>query len=224
MCTRIVVWSALLLAGGCTQMFGLDPPSIAPPDAAPVLPDASAGLIEVAVDPIDAEDLNLTQEGSLAWAHWGLHSSEHFDHSAGSDLISNLASLPPSGFGGSWVTSSWTNGTPDPSSSATDGGVAESAGSSLQLTVAAGTDTHVLRVYVGIQKGKAQLDLRLTDDSATAPSLAASSDVYFQVLRYTIRYRAAHEGQLLTIGWTDTADYSNPISDSFAVLLSATLQ
>jgi len=187
--------------------------------------DASAvtGSISISVATLGTADLNLTNEGTTDWAHWGYVGAGSFTHMMGGTSISDLVTTPSLSFTGAPFTASWTNGTPQTMVSMTSSGVGVNVGSNMQFTVAAGTAPHTLRLYVGAQLASARLDVTLSDSSATVPAQTKTSSSGTMNFCYTIVYNAASAGQTLTVRWSDTNDFGNP-NQAFAALLSATLQ
>ena len=167
-------------------------------------------------------DVNLSNEGTTDWAHWGYTDTSSFDHKINGSSISNLLATPSLRFTGAPLTSSWMMGTPHPNSSTNSTGVGCKQGSTMTFTVPAGTSPKTVHVYVGVQVASARLDVSLSDSSATAQTKTYSNSNATDNVEYTITYNAASAGQLLTISWTDTHDFSG--SSGFAALLSATLE
>ncbi len=193
-----------------------------PIDTLPPLPDAPTGSLAVSVVRMGTQDINLTTEGTIDWAHWGIGGIGGFDHKLGGTQISNLAALPATSITGAPLTASWTNGTPNTNMSQTNTGVAVHTGTAMTFTVPAGIAPQTLRLYVGVQESAARLDLSLSDNSANTPALTQSNTNATTNVQYTIVYNAASDGQTLTVRWTDTNDFGNQ-NQSFTVLLSATL-
>jgi len=171
--------------------------------------------------------VDLTSEGALDWAHWGLNDPTSFDHkSAGGSQISAAASINstavqqladnPTGF-------IWSDGTPDGSASGTTTGIyVAGQGNGLRFTAPAGTTTRTLKVYVGLYKAQGRLQATLSDGSAPAFDDASLDDKTGTSNGvYTLTYRAASPGQTLTVTWSAAVSYDAPGN---VTLESATLQ
>ncbi|HXG68502.1 MAG TPA: Ig-like domain-containing protein [Blastocatellia bacterium] len=171
--------------------------------------------------------VDLTAEGAIDWAHWGLNSVNSFDHKAGaSQPISNYSPVgtqlaqrltdSPAAF-------SWTDGTPTLSIAGTTTGISvSSTNNGFQISVPADTNLKTLRLYVGVGFARGRLEATLSDNSAPAyldASLVNSTGVTNGV--YTISFKAGSSGQMLTVKYTVSFDYSVPNGN--VSLASATL-
>lgn len=226
------------LGAGCSFQGGATPAAGEPgkPDARiadAVVHDAPAkdaatdapmvmGALTITMTTMGTQDIDLSGEGTLDWAHWGLTSPTSFDHKSGGNLISNLAATPALNFGGAPLTSSWTDGTPHVATSHTTSGVGTHQGATMQFTLPADITTHTLRVYAGVQQADAHIEASLSDNSAPAVSKDISDPNGTTNYRFTITFNAAGAGKTLTIKITDTNDHGS--GGAFDALLSATLQ
>ncbi|MFB3904696.1 MAG: peptidoglycan DD-metalloendopeptidase family protein [Acidobacteriota bacterium] len=166
--------------------------------------------------------VDLTAEGTLDWAHWGLVSASSFNHRAG--VASQIAAFTPVGPGAvnrqkaSPTSCSWTNGTPTTSASNTPAGVYKiGTGTGFQLILPADTTLRTLRLYVGLWDAQGRLQVMLSDGSA--PDFVDTSLINQTATSngvYTLNYRAASSGQTLTIRWT--------VQTSFNTFGNVTLQ
>jgi hypothetical protein len=153
-------------------------------------------------------NVNLSTEGLVDWAHWGLSTPTTFNHKNGvTQQISNYTVLgtgsiqrytnDPNFF-------SWTGGTPTASTSNTPTGVyVIGLNNGFQVTVPANTTTRTLKMYLGLWSAGGRFEASLSDGSAPVyvdTSLSNSSSTSNVV--YTLNYRAASAGQTLTIKWT----------------------
>ena len=155
---------------------------------------------------VGSGNIDLTAEGTLDWAHWGVTNVSSFDHKAtGAGAISNLADPPGVRFSTAPLTaSSWSDGAPDGSASATGTGVGVTAdGASMSFTAIADTTERTLIVYAGVQSGSATVDVALSDDSATAQSMTLTSSALINDA-FTIVYRAATGAQTVSFRVTET--------------------
>jgi hypothetical protein len=170
--------------------------------------------------------VDLTAEGTLDWANWGLNDVLDFnDKSVGGvpvGLISDWTvygttisygptldnySDQPYGF-------SWTDGTPTPSASTTGFGTANyvyvgSLGAGFQFTVPADTTKKVLKLYYGGWGCRTRVMASLSDNSAP-PFINDSVDDPAGNIAYgvaTIYFAAASAGQTLTVTEYDVVDY-----------------
>jgi hypothetical protein len=158
--------------------------------------------------------INLTQDGTLDWAHWGLNWG--FDHKANvAQQISNytlLGTTYPIGYGDNQFAYSWSDGTPNPSANTTTGlYVTGDAGNGFKITVPADTTPRTLKLYVGVWYAQGKLTATLSDNSAPPfISTAVNYDAGVRNGVYTLNYRAASAGQTLTITYTMLNNYYYP--------------
>jgi len=167
----------------------------------------------VGVTGTPASTVNLTNEGTADWAHWGLTTTTSFDHkkSVGQQisnytLIGNTAvhqyNTNPNGY-------TWTDGTPTSSATNTTTGIwVNNVGNGFKITVPADTTSRTLKVYVGIWRSQGVLNASLSDNSApvfTDGTLVNQGNASIAV--YTINYKAASAGQKLTVTYTVLTSY-----------------
>ena len=156
----------------------------------------------------------LTTQGTLDWAHWGLNSASSFDHkNAATQQISNYTLVglgPVNQYTDNPVGFTWTAGTPTDSATNTTTGIYVAAlNSGFRLTVPADTSLHTLQVYVGVWSAQGTVVAHLSDGSApdyTDSTLNNTTDTSIGV--YTFNYRAAASAQTLTITFTTTQQYN----------------
>jgi len=164
---------------------------------------------------LSSSSVNLTTEGSLDWAHWGLNSAADFDHKAGvPSRISNYSVLGGGGVnrqGASPSSYSWTDGTPTGVVTNSPTGVyIIGSANGLQLTVPADTTERTLKLYLGVWSAQGRLEATLSDNSAQQfVDTAVINQTGTNNNVYTLRYRAAGAGQTLTIKWTVNASFNN---------------
>ena len=160
--------------------------------------------------------VNLTAEGTLDWAHWGLASGASFDHKAGvTHQISDITPLgvAPGSFNANptyWATHSWSDGTPTASEAGSSSlAYVEGEGNGFELTVAADTIPKTLKLYVGAWFATGTLEASLSDGSAPAyiTSLDNPTDTVSTRI-VSIDFSAASAGQNLVIRFTLSNDYS----------------
>jgi len=219
-----------------TCVTSLPPPIDASTDAPPIDGSGSgsgsgsgvgsgvAGVLQVGDLLLGSGDVDLTSEGTTDWVHWGLGSADSIDRKLTGSGIGDLTPAPE--FGGSGIgisfTASWSDGAPDPIVSMTDSAVAIiGPGAAMQVTALADTTTRTLRLYALVDLTSAELDVALSDASATAsPITESTSGAGVVAFEFTIRYRAASAGQTLTVTWK-----SNATAEETAIgVMSATLQ
>ena len=153
--------------------------------------------------------VNLSAEGSLDWAHWGLFSRNSFDHKAGGSVFSNIVVLagPLKRYADNATGFSWTNGTPTRTANNTTTGIFVSGlNDGFEWHLPADSTGRRLRLYVGLYGARGRFEASLSDFGA-APfideSLASAFGNAYRV--YTLHYAASIPGQTLTIRWTPAA-------------------
>jgi glucose/arabinose dehydrogenase len=154
--------------------------------------------------------VNLSTEGIVDWAHWGLIDPFSFNHKSGvAQQISNFTLIGNSGVNRYLRdpnTFSWTGGTPTASAVNSPNGVwTLGAGNGFQITVPASTTSRTLRLYVSASTAQGRLEASLSGGSApvyTDTSLVHTGSGANTQGVYTINFRAASNGQTLTIRWT----------------------
>jgi len=159
--------------------------------------------------------VNLTSDGTTDWAHWGLSSAAAFDHKAAvTQRISNftkLGSLTVNQLADNPTAFTWSDGVPTPSVLNTKTGIfTKGLNNGFQINVSADTVSRTLKVYVGLYKGRAKLEATLSDASAplyTDSSLNSPSTTNNGV--YTVSYRAASDGQALSVKYTLLSKYDS---------------
>jgi hypothetical protein len=171
-----------------------------------VAPDlARPPLVSGRVSPLPSS-VDLTAEGALDWAHWGLSADDDYDHK--SDGNGAIADVQLFGNGqrhrytDNPIAFDWLDGTPTAIGKSTTTGIyTDGLGSGFRLQVPADNALHTLRLYVGGWRSGATLLAHLDDGSAPDyrdDSLADLSTNWVAV--YTIDYRAAG-ASTLTVTW-----------------------
>jgi len=179
-----------------------------------------AGSIAATVGPVQ-----LTTEGTLDWAHWGLNTVADFDHKTGvTPLISNFTIVgggTPSRYANNSVGYTWTDGTPNATATnSTTGVFVTGLTKGFQITVPADTTARTLKVYVGAWRVRGNLVAHLSDGSAldyTDSSLVNTAGVTTLGI-YTLTYQAASAGQTLTVTFTQ-----NTLASGNVTLQAATV-
>jgi hypothetical protein len=172
-----------------------------------------------------ATSVQLTAEGTLDWAHWGLYTAGDFDHkAAGTSQIGNFALIGAASavrYATNPTVYTWTDGAPNGSATCTNTGVfVAGQGNGFRIAVPAGTTPMTLRVYVGAWNGQGRIVAHLSDGSAVDYAhVSQVSDPYRTRLGvYTFTYKAASAGQTLTVTFTQESVTGN------VTLQAATLQ
>ena len=155
--------------------------------------------------------VDLTLEGTVDWAHWGLITNSSFDHKAGvSQQISNLSAVGTNlvqRYADNLTAYSWTDGTPTPSATNTPTGVfITGISNGFQIHAPADTNSRRLKVYVGLYGAQGNFQAYLSDFSAKAftdTSLSNAFDNSYAV--YTLDYAAASAGQNIIIEYRSLA-------------------
>ncbi len=183
-----------------------------------VSPPAGGGFLSAAVKQTPAS-VNLTSEGTLDWAHWGLGSPSSFDHKAGAQLISNFTRVGQRAnfwFGDNTTTFSWTDGTPTNNATNTPTGIfINGQGNGFEFTVPADSNLKTLKLYVGAWFARGQLQAALSDESAgVIVNEGVNGDAGSIHRVYTIRFRSTTAAQqLLRVRYTMANDYFAPFGN-----------
>jgi len=151
--------------------------------------------------------INLTEEGDLGWAHWGLLTRNSFDHKIGGFPIANVTTIGGRSrqrYADNASTFAWTDGTPTLSVASTRSGIfVPGLGDGFQLVLPADRMLRRLKLYVGLYGAKSKLEASLSDFSAPPYSDSSLSGIFDNVTGvYTIYYAAASAGQTLKIQYT----------------------
>jgi hypothetical protein len=168
--------------------------------------------------------VNLTSEGALDWAHWGLASANGFDRKrTASQQISNFSLIgsasPMACTGGNSYT--WSDGSPTTTANTKTCVYLVGINNGFQITAPADATQRTLKLYAGLWSASGRLEATLSDGSAPSfvdTTLSNTSDTSNRV--YILKYRARSAGQMLTVKWTLNTAYS---SWSNVTLQAATL-
>lgn len=188
------------------------PAADAPADGTPDAPPT--GLLQGT--PASADTLtsvDLTAEGVIDWAEWGMTSATDFNHKAtGGGKIANATVTSATtvyGYGNNYMGRgndgfTWSDGTPTAMQPSPQYSGIYVAGQNkgLQTTVPAGTTTHTLRLYVGAYLATGTLTAHLSDSSApdyTDSSLGDTTRSWAGV--YTIAFRSVSTTATLNVTW-----------------------
>jgi hypothetical protein len=154
----------------------------------------------------DAGTVNLTQEGTSDWIHWGVAGLNR--KAAVSAQISNygvVGSGPIMSYTNDPRTLTWSDGTPTAGGSDNEGIYINSSQNGFSFTAPADTIIRTLTVHVGGWFSGGTFTAHLSDISAPdyVDITALASGQYDR--NYTLTYSAASAGQTLTITWVNTS-------------------
>ena len=119
-----------------------------------------------------SETIDLTAEGSLDWAAWGLSQFTDFDDKAGvTSQISNYIALGTAGYSGEYNNNyegfTWTDGTPTlDATNSTTGLYIGGLGAGYEVDVPATATPRMLKMHVGAYFATAHFEASLSDGSA----------------------------------------------------------
>jgi len=157
-------------------------------------------------------NLDLTVEGRIDWAHWGLATSSNFDHKASvAQQIPNVAALIGSPedlnqYADNLTAYSWSDGTPTASAAGTHTGIfTYGLGNGFQLTVPATTTLRRLKIYAGLYGAQGKFGAALTDESGpwySDTSIASAYNNAYGV--YTFDFASRSASANLVLRWTST--------------------
>lgn len=182
------------------------------------------GSLSVTAAPFTAFPVDLTSEGTISWAHWGLLTGETFTRKNGSGAIANaITPVPlrwdkyPAGF-------TWSDGDPNGVATATATGVYRFGPEALEFSTAAGTDSRVLRVYLATDSSAASATFTLSDGSApavvvTLPATGTMPGTGHRPQVVSATYRSSSPTARLSVRLVKTSSAGNAVS-----LFAATLQ
>jgi hypothetical protein len=189
--------------------------------SAPVTLTVTAPTSTLAVsfrDVQTAETIDLTVEGKIDWASWGLNLVTDFDQKSGvASLISNYTPVGSAAnvgqYGNNGQGFTWSDGTPTPTATNSTTGIYNPGiGNGFQLEVPAATTNRVLKIYMGAWQASVHFEAALSDGSAPFyfdESLLAP----FAANRvYTVSYAAPASGAsapVLTISYWMLAGNGN---------------
>ena len=205
-----------------------------------------AGTLTGTFSPIaTGSNVNLTAEGKLDWAQWGLYTATSLNRKASvTPQISNFTLVGP---GYDYQTAyqyannangyTWYDGAPVTSVTNTTTGVwayqydlagfSDPLGSGFQLTVPADTAQKTLLVYVGAYAAEGKFTATLSDGSA--PEFTNASNATVNNLGngpggvFAINFAADSSNQTLTVTWTLVRVNGNPINAPNVTLQAAAL-
>jgi hypothetical protein len=190
-----------------------------PPDLAES-PDLTLTPILTVTRAASPGSTNLTSEGVLDWAHYGLNMGSDVNHKAGiTPLIVHAYTGTPQFYWAFGAMFTWTDGTPNMSITDTNNG-AYTAGTNngVSWVVPANTTQRTLRVYVGEYRGTGTLSARFTDGSIPDVVATDTNAGGVTLSRFTIVFRATQATQL-SVTWKLTNDNGAGLADILAATL-----
>src|SRR5579871_4631907 len=145
---------------------------------------------------------NLTTEGAADWEHWGEGATNHKANVT--PLLSDytlVGSVAVATYNNDPRNLSWTDGTPTPANTNTNGIFVGGLGNGYSFTAPADTTVRKLVVHVGGFGSGGTLTAHLSDGSAAdyVDTTAANGGAYDR--NYTLTYSAASAGQTLKVTW-----------------------
>src|SRR5437879_132236 len=159
-------------------------------------------------------NVNLTAIGPIDWVHWGLYTESSLDRKDGVVPQIDDFTLLDSNNGYAYVYQysdnyngySWSDGTPTVSVNNTTTGVwaygVPILGSGFAFTVPAGTNTRMLKVFVGAFAAGGEFEASLSDNSASPYTAAPSANIRNGPgWVFSITFAANSPGETLTIKW-----------------------
>jgi hypothetical protein len=189
---------------------------------------ATSTLVASSTSVENASTIDLSSEGVLDWAYWGLGGPSGFDQrdmvtypipGVAGNQITNFIPIGGEtyfGFGGA-DTFTWTNGTPDATGSTTAGIFVAGAGNGFEVDVAATSNERVLNIYVGLFFATMHFEAEMSDNSAPV-FIDESFNGTFSIplRRYSIKYSSPNPGAFLKVRYW-------MVTGSNVTLTSATL-
>jgi len=153
--------------------------------------------------------VDLSAEGTLDWAHWGLENADSFNHKSGTGQISDITGIEAEGLvaivtqysdDGNQFT--WADGDPTESvADSTTGIYIVGTGNGFEFTVPADIILKTLKVYVSVRDGTGEIEATLSDDSATpyVDTIEDTAESGWTRKVFTINFQAAEDGQTLIV-------------------------
>ncbi len=156
--------------------------------------------------------VDLTADGNLDWAHWGLGDSSGFDHKSGvAQQISNWAGVGSDSaqqLTGYPTYFDWSDGTPNLNGGTYTGVSVGGLGSGFEIMIPAANYTKTLNLYVGLYGAQGNLQAFLSDFSAPAYTDTSLSSFYGNAAGlYTVSFSTPKYGQMLHVRYTSQALY-----------------
>lgn len=184
---------------------------------APIVPELTPSL----TTPTGTADL--TAEGTTDWTHWGIDTASSISRKSGvASQISSLSTVGGTALrfndSGARLAYSWNDGTPKASATTRAGLYISGLNKGYELKVPADTGARTLTLYLGGYKTRGQLEVRLSDNSAPAYTVAVEDLGTAFDRRVALTYRAASADQQLIVRYMQVRSGGN------ITLQAATLQ
>lgn len=156
--------------------------------------------------------VDLSAEGTLDWAHWGLEDADSFDHKSGAGQISDITVIEAEGLtakvmqysdGGNQFT--WADGDPTESIADTTTGIyVEGIGNGFEFAVPADITPKTLKVYVSVQGGTGEIEATLSKSGVTpfVDTVESTVESGWTQKVFTINFQAADDGETLIVRYT----------------------
>ncbi len=179
----------------------------------------ATGLLTGARDAIPPGVVDLTAEGTVDWAQYGLAAATDVNRKMGvTPQIELAATAPLAQFGMYAPKLKWSDGTPTPKANTSSGVYVHGTNSVITVSVPATTTTRTLRLYLTNFNSTGRLVAHLSDGSAAdyTQTLPTGPNSYYRV---TLTFHAASAGQTLTVAWTLQSDAGNGSVDALAATL-----
>jgi hypothetical protein len=157
----------------------------------------------------DVSEINLTSEGTLDWADWGLALPTDFNDKA--NVISQISDYTPVGaplldyyqFGNNAQGFTWTDGTPTTAETNTTTGVyVGGLGDGFEVNVDAAQTNRLFNLYAGVYSPGADvpvLHLEASLSDGSAPIFIDESVTGIENARFSMAYAASSPGQQLIV-------------------------
>jgi hypothetical protein len=181
-------------------------------DALPVFVYGNGGTL-VGTRLATPGSVTLSLATNVDWAHWGLLTSNSFDHRASViPQISNFTRVGTNAverMADDSIFWSWTGGTPTASAAnSTTAVYLLGYTNGFELTLPADTNARTLRAYVGVSAARGTFQATLSDFSAPAFTDESLANLYNRSRGlYVLSYSAASANQFLKIRYTSRAEY-----------------
>ena len=207
-------------AGPAGTEGGVDPSPDggAPPDGGAIFLDAATGPELTVTASAPAAQVDLEQEGTLAWVHWGTTTDDEASLNQKASAVSLLPTFSVTGsndvrtFEDNLTTFRWTNGTPMATHGGTRNGVYSKTGNpKFHLDRVVGVEPQRWVLYAGVFKCTAVLTVTLGTGPTMHTATAMLDNNDHGYVRYVIDHRAKAPSTPLIVTWelTDSHDPSN---------------
>jgi fibronectin type 3 domain-containing protein len=187
-----------------------------------VVPAVATGGTINGVVATPATLIDLTAAGTLDWAHYGLTTTDGFNHKVGATLRISDATLIGNDYRrreGNPTSFQWSDGTPTLSANTNNTIDTNGLNNGFEITAPAGTTDRILTVYVGLVNAQGTLTATLSDGSAATFSDASIINLGgTSTAVYTITYHAGSANQQITVDWVNTQNAGGRVQLKAATL------